>query len=185
MWSSHRRIGAVDLQLGRGQGAPACAALACDLRTQEPWASASERDPGNPQGRVAQNSRRGLRRDFRSDSGPGCGRGFDFGAVQLPLINHVHRLDAREHDSPDNLVEALRLAQFALEESPRRSVVSVKDPDRPPMDGGVIDEHASIRRSARAIRPTAVSRRAMRAPQRLAPANGRVSAWLSLRGASP
>ena len=50
--SSHRGIGAVGLQLGRGQGSSARPAFGGHLRTQEPRSSTSERDPGNPQGRV-------------------------------------------------------------------------------------------------------------------------------------
>ena len=52
MRPSHRRLGAVDLQLGRGQGAPARPAPASDLRAQELGTSASERDPGDAQGSV-------------------------------------------------------------------------------------------------------------------------------------
>ena len=57
MRPSHRRIGAVDLQLGGGQGAPARPAPGGDLCAQEPGTPASERDPGDPQSRLARELR--------------------------------------------------------------------------------------------------------------------------------
>ena len=49
----HRGVGAVCLQLGRGQSSSARPAFGGHLRAQEPWSSTSERDPGSSQSRVA------------------------------------------------------------------------------------------------------------------------------------
>jgi hypothetical protein len=45
MRPSHRRVGAVGLQLRRGQGSSACPAPAGHLRAQKPGSSAGKRDP--------------------------------------------------------------------------------------------------------------------------------------------
>ena len=58
MRPSHRRIRAVGLQLGGGQGASARPAPTGDLCAQEAGAPTSQRDPGEPQGRLGWRLRR-------------------------------------------------------------------------------------------------------------------------------
>ena len=52
MRPSHRRVGAVGLQLGRGQGTSACPAPAGHLCAQKPGSPAGKRDPRSAQGRI-------------------------------------------------------------------------------------------------------------------------------------